>query len=63
MIANNAKDTLIIVADYSWSEINLYSNKRMSLNYALCNRETEHITFICNKLEANRQIRVVLNVE
>jgi|LakMenE01Jun11ns_1017448.scaffolds.fasta_scaffold9948948_3 hypothetical protein len=63
MISHDAKDSFIVVSADSWIKIDLYSHKWLSFYNAFSHRKPKTVVSIRNELEADWQIRVVMNVE
>lgn len=63
MIAYDTKDSFVIVSAHSWIEVDLDSYEWLSFYNAFRHRKPKTVVFIRNELEADWQIRVVVNVE
>ena len=63
MISHDAKDSFIVVSADSWIKIDLYSHKWLSFYNAFSHRKPKTVVSIRDELEADWQIRVVMNVE
>ena len=63
MISHDAKDSFVIVAADSWIEVDLHSHEWLSFDNAFRHRKPKTVVSIRDELEADWQIRVVMNVE
>jgi hypothetical protein len=63
MISHDAKDSFVIVAADSWIEVDLHSHEWLSFDNAFSYRKPKTVVSIRDELEADWQIRVVMNVE
>ena len=63
MIADNAKDALVVVAGLEWAEVDDDTLCRVGLDSAYLLAEAEHVMWVRDELELGGEIATVHNVQ
>lgn len=63
MIADNAKDALVVVAGLKWAEVDDDALRGVGLDSAYLLAEAEHVMWVRDELELGGEIATVHNVQ